>query len=520
MAHYPFDNSGNLGQDTSGHDNYMNGSSWWGSPTHQFDTDAETGGGAVQFFGTSSMTPSGSTLASWNSTLAGIFTVSAWIKATTVVGNDDDDLSDYNGQSIIYADNNNLGATPVALTGSKVAFRTTDPDSNDDTLHSIQGVTTGSYVHIVSTRDQSTGSTAPDTTGQDFNAALNTTGLTWTTSGHSNWFVEITNTHDSVSAAQSGSVIDSQSSTLSTTVTGPGTLTFWWQNPTFNNLALGFGLDGSYQDGIGGYTEWIQAGPFTIPAGEHTLSWTVNAGGDSDPAQAAYLDEVTFIPDLTPIITLNPFNQTNYPGYNVALLAAATNSSSITWQWFKVGSASPIPNATNALFIPTNSGTAGVAGSYYAVASSPGGSPPTTAAAVSFVNAPLPPDWARALKSPLGPVDGSVFNKDYYLGCAVDSAGDIYAAAQYFGNRNVRTNGNVENILTAPGSYGAALVKHSANGNALWAVGLTNNQSGTSYGLTVAVAPGNGAYLASQIGGTNWLGTNKFELPVAVHFTD
>ena len=580
VAHYPFDNSGYLGQDTSGNGNDMNGQSWWGTPHHQFDTDAEAGG-AVQFFGTTSMTPSGSTLASWDSTLAGSFTVSAWIKTTTVVGNDDDDLSDYNGQSIIYADNNNLGATPVALTGSKVAFRTTDPDGNDDTLHSIQSVTTGSYVHIVSTRDQITGekkiyingvldnsnfastesltgaeyvsiggemfsdysglvddvqiysgvlsasevadiynnpgSTAPDVAANNvpLGDALNAPQLSWTTTGDAAWFGQTNNAHDGVSAAQSGIVTNFQTTTLQTTVTGPGTITFWWQNPTFNNLDLEFDLDGNYQYNIGsGSTDWAEFGPSPIPPGQHTLSWTVFANGDNDPTQAAYLDEVTFIPDTAPVITLNPFNQTNYPGYNVGLLAAATNAanSPTTWQWFKVGNVSPIPNATNALFIPTNSGTAGVVGSYYAVASTPGGSTPTTAASVSFVSASLPPDWAHALKSPFFPVDGSVFNKDYYLGCAVDSAGDIYAAAFYVGNMNVVTNGNDANVLTAVGANGAAaLVKHDANGNALWAVGLTNNQStSSSYGQCVAPAPGNGAYLASILQGTNWLGTNKF----------
>src|ERR1019366_3300201 len=58
---------------------------------------------------------------------------------------------------------------------------------------------------------------------------------------------------------------------------------------------------------------------------------------------------------------------------------------------------------------------------------------------------------------------------------------------------------------------GAALVKHAANGNPIWAVGLTNNQTASSsYGIAVALAPGNGAYLASVVSGTNWLGTNRF----------
>ncbi|MEI6074507.1 MAG: LamG domain-containing protein [Verrucomicrobiota bacterium] len=158
VAHYAFDDGGNSGLDLSGNGNDFGCGSGWG-PGAAFSTDAIAGGGAISFFGGSSLTPcgQGQAFTSWTNTFAGSFTVSAWLKTTNVVGHDGDDLRDNNGQSIIYADNNNLGATPVALTGSKVAFRTTDPSGNDDTLHSLQSVTTGSYVHIVSTRDQSTG---------------------------------------------------------------------------------------------------------------------------------------------------------------------------------------------------------------------------------------------------------------------------------------------------------------------------------------------------------------------------
>src|ERR1017187_9415484 len=153
IAHYAFDDSGNHGLDSSGNGNDINCGSGWG-PGEVFSTDAAAGGGALQFFGGSSITPCGQAFTSWTNTLASSFTVSAWIKTTTVVGNDGDSLSDGNGQSVVYADNSNLGATPVALTGHKVPFRTTDPDGHDDTLHSIQSVTTGTYVHIVSTRSE------------------------------------------------------------------------------------------------------------------------------------------------------------------------------------------------------------------------------------------------------------------------------------------------------------------------------------------------------------------------------
>jgi hypothetical protein len=570
VGRYDFEDTGSAGLDSSGNGNHANcGTGNGGTNNNTFSTDAAVGSYSRLFFGDDGIcfSPNGAAcFLNLSNALYGSFSWTAWVKTTNSVNSDW--ANAYFGSPILFEYSDGANQAILSITGSKAAFTVGNPNGGSDTiLHSTTTVNDGNYHFIAATRNQTTGlvklyvdgsleatdvstnhhliassiiylaggysgffkgglddvrvyagelsaSEVATLSGHpldDFNTALGSGTLTWSTSGDASWFVQTTNTHDGVSAAQSGSVINDQSSTLSTTVTGPGTLTFYWASQDdCGNFYYEFDIDESYQADIYCGEPWTQAGPFTIGSGVHTLSWTVFSNWDTDPSQAGFLDEVTFIPDLTPIITLNPFSQTNYPGYNVALLAAATNSSSITWQWFKVGNASPIPNATNALFIPTNSGTAGVAGSYYAVASSPGGSTPTTTASVSFVSAPLPPDWARALKSPFGPVDGSVFNKDYYLGCAVDPAGDIYVAAQYFGNMNVLTNGNVANILTAPGSSGAALVKHSANGNALWAVGLTNNQTGNSYGLTVAAAPGNGAYLASQISGTNWLGTNKF----------
>jgi hypothetical protein len=354
----------------------------------------------------------------------------------------------------------------------------------------------------------------------DINTALDTTNLYWAVSGDANWFVETTNTDSgSPSAAQSGSVTNTQSSTLFVSVTGPGTLTFDWSsiaNDTNGGFDYEFYLDNDpinndLADLYSGVNAWAQAGPFTIPAGPHTLSWTVYANNDTDSTQAGFLDQVSFVAGAAPVITLNPLSQTNYPGYIVALYAAATSNPAATWQWYEVGSGA-ISGATNTLFTPTNSGTAGVAGSYYAVASNLSGSANTTTAAVTFVTAPLPPGWSRAVDSPFKAEFDTNVIKDNYSGCAVDSAGEIYVADQYFGNIFVETNFVVINTLTLVGTNGgAALVKYDGHGNPLWAVGLTNNDpASSSYGDCVALAPGNGAYLAVNLAGTNWLGANQY----------
>jgi len=155
IAHYPFDDSSYLGQDTSGNGNDLNGASWWGTP-QQFTTNAVAGGGSVQFFGFSSLTVSGQSLGSWDAALGGSFTISAWVKTTDSVGNPTDDA--INGSTLLWAYNNNISDTiPLALTGGKEAFTTGDHLGNITTLHSTTSVNDGQYHLITITRDQTTG---------------------------------------------------------------------------------------------------------------------------------------------------------------------------------------------------------------------------------------------------------------------------------------------------------------------------------------------------------------------------
>jgi hypothetical protein len=390
IAHYTFDNSANPGADSSGHGYDLN-TVWWG-PTNTFSSVAEAGGGAAQFYGTSDLFtyPPYPVFPAWTNTFAGSFSASAWIKTTTTVGNDGDTLTYYSGQDVVAAATNGSGTIPVGLTGSKVAFLTMDTSGNADTLHSQQSVTTGSYVHIVSTRDQATGqkciyvngildssnnaTTAllggeasgniggdwghsgytglvddvqiysgvllagdvsnlfanPGTTIADvinsnlysspaLGAALNTTNLTWTVLGDAAWFVETTNSNDGISAVQSGPLLDSQSAILETTVTGPGTLTFWWEcMASDDSFDLEFDMDGHYVDDINSDYAWSQdpqvgatLTSFPIPAGLHVLSWNANTFYDtgSSTNDAGWLDDVVYTPAYqgpTPVMLLSP----------------------------------------------------------------------------------------------------------------------------------------------------------------------------------------------------------------------
>jgi len=104
--------------------------------------------------------------------------------------------------------------------------------------------------------------------------ALNATALKWTT-GDAAWSEQTAVTHDSVSAAQSG-VIGNQGTTwFGTTVTGPGTVSFWEKVSSLTNSGfLEFLVDGLQQTGsISGEVDW-QLANFTVSGtGTHVLTW-------------------------------------------------------------------------------------------------------------------------------------------------------------------------------------------------------------------------------------------------------
>jgi hypothetical protein len=218
------------------------------------------------------------------------------------------------------------------------------------------------------------------------------------------------------------------------------------------------------------------------------------------------VDQVVFTPYVAPVITLNPFNQTNYPGYSVVLLAAATGTPAPTWQWYKVGNSEPISGATSALFIPTNSGAAGVAGSYYAVAGNPAGSQTTTTATVTFVSVPLPADWTEAFRSPF---ENNLVGSGVYYACTVDSTGtNIYSVGNSSGTNDYFDTNAIVNLI---GDYAAVIVKQTAAKATRWVVTITNNGNGSAYAEDIAPAPEGGVYAAGQFSGANWLGNTLLE---------
>ena len=88
----------------------------------------------------------------------------------------------------------------------------------------------------VSSNDAVLTVTPPPPPPDTLTAALDDPGLQWSTGGDGNWAPQTQTTHDGVDAARSGTIADSQSSTLDTTVTGPATVSFWWKVDSEKNF--------------------------------------------------------------------------------------------------------------------------------------------------------------------------------------------------------------------------------------------------------------------------------------------
>ena len=126
--------------------------------------------------------------------------------------------------------------------------------------------------------------------------ALDNAALAWTTGGDSDWFHQTqVYTYDG-DAAQSGPITDSQSTWLRTTVTGPGTLSFYWKVASQPGRDyLSFHLDGKWKTQISGMpSSWAQR-TFSIDSGTHTLEWRYSKDSSvSQYSDCGWLDKVEF----------------------------------------------------------------------------------------------------------------------------------------------------------------------------------------------------------------------------------
>jgi len=103
--------------------------------------------------------------------------------------------------------------------------------------------------------------------------ALDTT-FSFTTDGSADWFSQTAISYHDGDAAQSGDISDSQESLMQTTVSGPGTVSFYWKVSSEADWDfLEFYIDGTMPDLISGTVDWQQMTYTITGSGSHTLEW-------------------------------------------------------------------------------------------------------------------------------------------------------------------------------------------------------------------------------------------------------
>jgi hypothetical protein len=132
--------------------------------------------------------------------------------------------------------------------------------------------------------------------------ALDRPGLLWTNLGAAAWTAQTNVTHDGVDAARSGAIGNNQASTLSTTIEGPGTLSFWWRvssEPNYDFLSLQDSKLGALA-ALSGESGW-QFRSVELDAGSHTLYWIYSKDiSASSGLDAGFVDQVSFTPAAVP----------------------------------------------------------------------------------------------------------------------------------------------------------------------------------------------------------------------------
>jgi hypothetical protein len=127
----------------------------------------------------------------------------------------------------------------------------------------------------------------PQVPSEPLSGALDT-NLSFTTDGDLGWFAQTAIFYFDEDAVQSGDIFDEQSSLIRTTVSGAGTVSFFWKvSSEVGYDLLEFFIDGVLQDQISGLVDWHQMMYTISDPGTHILEWryvkdySVSEGDDS-----------------------------------------------------------------------------------------------------------------------------------------------------------------------------------------------------------------------------------------------
>jgi hypothetical protein len=169
--------------------------------------------------------------------------------------------------------------------------------------------------------------------------ALNNTILDWTTGGDAPFTAQTTISYSGGSAAQTGRIGNNQSTYLATSVTGPGTLSFYWKvSSEWGYDLFSVYLDGTARYSWSGNTAWYKS-ELTIPEGTHTVKWEyVKDSFSSSGQDAGWVDDVVFTP--SPACTFSLSQGANGFAATSALGAVTVTPLSSSCSWTAASNAS------------------------------------------------------------------------------------------------------------------------------------------------------------------------------------
>jgi hypothetical protein len=205
-------------------------------------------------------------------------------------------------------------------------------------LSNVQTTDSGTYTVLVATSSGTVSSAASLTVVAvvALAQALDTPSWTWSSGSsatNSSWLGQTLTCHDGTDAAQIANLTGFQNASLGTTLNGPGVLQFWWKVSCVNHVSrFDFVLNGATLATIWDEVDWMPRS-FLIPPGSSTALWLYSQGASSRP-QAAWLDQVAFIPGLPPSITAQPISQAVPGGANVTFTVTASGTGPLSYQWF------------------------------------------------------------------------------------------------------------------------------------------------------------------------------------------
>jgi len=126
---------------------------------------------------------------------------------------------------------------------------------------------------------------------------------------------------------------------MTTRVTGPTVVSFWWKVSTTTNLVkLRFTLSGYRPVEISGDVDWGLKS-FVVPPGQQTLRWMLSQASGAQPVgdQWAWVDGFALGSGLPPAITREPLGGTVATGMPCLLSAAVSGTELLTYQWYFKG---------------------------------------------------------------------------------------------------------------------------------------------------------------------------------------